>query len=490
MTRATIASGDYELLPHDAEAEKIVVGALLVDPDAMPRVQEVGLKHSDFHNQGYRWIVESAEALASRGEPIELISVSDELTAQSGLEGDRLAAIGGMPALASIMNNVGPLATVGYYAERIVRCSRRRRLIAAGAQISADAHMHDGELGDLYGNAISTLFGAIDDADDDAHLTGGREAVERYRKGQMARKERLARDPNALLKTYWPSVDHRLGDFQEGQLIIIAASTSVGKTMAMEQIAEANAMRGHKIIYYHLELSHQSMLDRCVARHSSVKVQELRQGENGPKVERALDEIAQWQQNIIYVHCPGWTADRIAADIIRYQARGLCDMAVVDYLQKIAIPDVRGDARNYAQLVGGKVEILKNAAERSAIPIVLGSQVNRDYKTNANKRPTLEGLRDSGEIAEKANVVMILHNPKAREERDDTDESELIELYIEKSTDGPLGKADLVHLKGKFLLGEAYNPIQGKAQPRPSAPRPMFADFADDDDDDVSPIPF
>ena len=487
MTRVRVLSSDMDLLPHDPEAERIVISGIIADPDALPRAHDAGLKPADFHNRQYRWIMEAAEELAKQGDPIEIASIGRVLERQQELDGNRLDLIGGTPEMAGLIARFSSFSSVGYYAEIVARDARRRQIIAAGGAIAADAQAHEGDLGELYSKAIKALFDAMGDSVDDAHLHGGPEAVRLYRDNQEARQKRLLLDPNALIKTHWPSVDRRLGDLQEGQLIVIGASTSVGKTMAMEQLAEVNASRGHRVVYYHLELSHASMLDRCVARESGVKVQDLRRGALTPQVERALDEIEKWQGNIIYVHCPGWTAERIAADIIRHNARGLCDLAIIDYMQKLSSPDMRGDSRNYAQVVGGRVEVLKNCAERLGIPIILGSQVNRDYKSNANRRPTLEGLRDSGEIAEKANIVLILHNPTPREERNDLDETEIIELYIEKSTDGPLGKVDLVHVKGRFLLGEA-----DKSEERPHAqsqPQSAFDRFAFDNGE-AEEIPF
>ena len=137
---------------------------------------------------------------------------------------------------------------------------------------------------------------------------------------------------------------------------------------------------------------------------------------------------------------------------MRLHAQGRCELAVIDYLQKVSLPDHR--SYSSAKLIGLQVEVLKNVAEQIGIPIVLGSQVSRFFKQTANKRPTMDDLRDSGEIEEKANVVLMLHNPIPREERKDYQRTEQIELHVEKNTDGPLGMAQLVHIKGRFLLGD------------------------------------
>lgn len=450
MSGGRIVAEQAHLLPNDPEAEAAVAGALLIDPDTIMRVQETGLRPEDFYTRKWGWVFEAAEDLALHGEPIDFISVAHKLENIKEVEGNRLELIGGEAALIHLIASTASAVHASYYSKLIIRDARKRQLIAAGAAISAKAHSFDGDLGELYDAVSKTLFESMERSDVDSHLYGGPEAMARYRQNQRDRAERLKMDPNALIKTHWPDVDRLIGDFQGGQLVIVAASTSVGKTMAMEQIAEANAKRGHVIAFYHLELSHQSMQDRCVARYSGIDTRRLREGWLTPDVERALDAIEPWYRNITLVQCPGWSAERIAADIARLHARGHCELAIVDYLQKIPTPIIRGG--NYAQGVGQNVETLKTMAQNLDIPLVLGSQVNREYNARGNRRPTISDLRDSGEIEEKSNIVLMLHNPVAREDRNEDDPTETIELYIEKSTDGPLGKVDLEHIKGRFLL--------------------------------------
>ncbi len=460
---ARISAQDAHLLPHDEEAERSVIGSLLIDPDAILRTEEAGLAATDFYDRRLGWIYQAAQALAMRREPIDAFTVARELEqAPDSADGNRLAVLGGDAALTALIVGTPSSVHAGYYAEIVRRDARRRQLIAAGAEVAATSHAHDGDLGELYDRVSQILFGAMERSDTDSHLYGGSNALGRYLDTQKVRQERLASNKDAMLKTYWTDVDRLIGEFQPGQLVIVGATTSVGKTMAMEQIAEANAKRGHAIAFYHLELSHQSMLDRCVARCSGVDTRRLREGYAGEEVVDALADINNWHSNITFIHCPGWTAERIAADIMRLHAQGRCELAVIDYLQKVALPDHR--SYSSAKLIGLQVETMKNVAEQIGIPIVLGSQVSRFFKQTANKRPTMDDLRDSGEIEEKANIVLMLHNPTPREDRRDYQRTEVIELHVEKNTDGPLGMTQLVHVKGRFLLGDMT------AEPEPERP--------------------
>jgi replicative DNA helicase len=234
-----------------------------------------------------------------------------------------------------------------------------------------------------------------------SHLYGSDDALVAYIAQQTRRRERLATNPDAMIKTGIPSLDNVLGDISPGTLHAIVARSSVGKTIYMEMVAEHNAKRGHRVAFYHLELPHEMMMDRLMARHAKVSVNELRRGYGGRELSEAMQLVRGWYRNLVYIHCPGWGAERIAADIQRLVAREECEVAIVDYLQKITLPS-GGSTRGLsgAMLYGLVAEFLKNVAEIAGIPVVIGSQVSRDYKTRVDQRPHMEDIRNSGEIEE------------------------------------------------------------------------------------------
>jgi replicative DNA helicase len=202
-------------------------------------------------------------------------------------------------------------------------------------------------------------------------------------------------------------------------------------------------------------LSTKFMLDRRICRHGAVPFKQLQWGYDGPEVGRALDAMRRWHQNIIYVHCPGWSAERVAADITRLHAKGECDLAVIDYLQKIPLPRIPG--LTTSMQIGQNAETLKNCAEVLGIPIVLPSQVNRSYKTRDNQRPTMADIRESGEIEDKANQILVLHRPDERDEgmpEDTFGHTERIEIHIEKNTGGSTGRVEVLHVLGRYLYAD------------------------------------
>jgi len=207
-------------------------------------------------------------------------------------------------------------------------------------------------------------------------------------------------------------------------------------------------MRGHKIAYYHLELTHTSMEDRMMARHSNIPLWELEmKGYAGIEVSRAIDSIRKWQHNLIYIHCPGWAVGRIVGDIMRLNARGECDLAIVDYLNKIPL-DVGN--RNEASAIGNVVEALKTTAENLEIPMVLACQLNREYKGKA--RPRMDDVKGSSDIEQRANQVVILHRAEERQPGNQHGKVEPIHVFVDKNTSGPTGKCIVNHRMGLYRL--------------------------------------
>lgn len=444
---ATIRERDHNLLPHDARVERQLAGALLIDPDAVVRAQEAGLTEADCYTPLLATIYGATVELARRREGIDLVTVEHQL-GEAGLD-----AAGGRDALLGLITETVTTVHAGTWAAVVRRLAQQRRLISAAGDIAAAAHRHDGPIEALYDDVSRTFFGVVDVTQPRSHLYGADEQLLVYLEHQQARHDRLEANPNAFVVTGLPDLDHLLTEIAPGILHVVAARPSVGKTVYMEQVAEANAMRGHKVAYYHLELSHQQMLDRRMARHAKIAVGELKRGYSGPDIARAFDAIASWQRNITLVHCPGWSAERISTDVTRLHAKGECDVAIVDYLQKLALPTARD--WNLSALYGQQAETLKTTAEVLGIPVVLGSQVSRAFKARADARPRMEDIRNSGEIEEKANQIIVLHRPA--DERPDGQPLvfgaiERLEAWVDKNTEGGTGMVCCQHVAGQFAI--------------------------------------
>lgn len=439
--------------PEADEAERAVVGSILIDPDAIFRAQQAGLTSKHFRTTYFGWVYEAAATCMLRGKPTDMTILGDELALQKEKAGSRLDILGGYGYLTSLINTTITSVYVVDYAELVIAAARKRDLLRANAKIAALVASHEGGVDDLMAKAAAIIMPIMANHSESSHLYGGDEAILQYLARQDRIAEQLKDDPNALIVTGYPDLDRLLGDIQPGFLHIVTARPGVGKTMYMEGVAECNAKRNKRVAFYHLELSHDFMQDRMFARYSTpIKtVNELRRGYRGDALDAAIDKIMPWYSNIVYIHCPGWSAERIASDIRRLNALGECDMAIVDYIQKISLPkSVAGE--NYAQLMGAVAEVLKNAAEDCAIPVVIGSQVARDYKKREDKKIHAEDMRDSGVYEEKANQVIVLNRSQERDTTNSLQTTERIEACIEKNNGGACGASNMVHIMGRYLL--------------------------------------
>lgn len=458
---AKIAKDQLHMLPHNAEAEEALIGSILLDPDALLRAREVDLQPGDFYLHKMGLLYQAALDLADRFEPVDPLGIADLLDNRQNGQGSQLDAIGGQSELTRLLSDTPSSIYARHYAEIIKRDSRRRAVIGAAAEIAARAQEHDGDLAELYDAISGLLFEAMDRPEAESHLYGTDETLMAYLARQQERADRFENDPQALPRTWWPNLDALINYLRPGQIHLVTAITSVGKTIYLEQIAEANAMRRHRVVYYHLELTHEGMEDRRMARHSGVPLSKIEvEGYSGPEVGKAIDSIKGWHKNLVYVHCPGWTAERIAADIMRLHARGECDLPIVDYLNKIPVQLRAG--KNEASAIGDNVETLKNTVERLHVPLVMAAQVNRQYK--GNRRPHFDDVKGSSDIEQKVNQIVVLHRGAERKSGDHFNEQEPMHVFVDKNTSGATGEVTLWHRLGRFRF-ECRAPLSTEGVP-------------------------
>lgn len=436
-----------EQQPNSREAEEALLGSILIDPDAILRVTAQGLLPAHFYRPGNQVIYRAMLTLFQRGEAIDHVTLASALEQVRHGQGTALAFIGGASELTRLIGETVTSVHAEHYARVVQDLAFRRGLIDAAREISALAYEHEGTRDQLQEQAAERFAEAVAVTDERSHLYGTDDALVDYLVTQGDRQERLEQDPHALVLTPWQELNAMLVDVDAGIVHVVAARPGVGKTIYLENVAEYNAMRGKAIAFYHLELSHQIMLDRRMCRWSGVPYEKLRAGYSGREVIDALDKIRVWQRNVTYVHCPGWSAERIMADVARMQAEGRADVVVIDYLQKIPQPDMRN--RNEASVIGKLVSCIKDGAERLGVPVFLGCQVTRDLKSRgANGRPTKDDLFGSGLIEAYTNQIVILHEPD--QESKFPSRYETRELYVDKNSQGRKGKVLLQHVEGQF----------------------------------------
>ena len=439
-------------LPNDQLAERATLGSLLIDNSAITEVLSLGLQPGDFYMGLHGDVFAVMCELTAQRRAVDFVTLCSALENKKNGKGQScLEAIGGPANLTRLLTDTPTSVNARHYAEIVRDFAYRRRLIAAAAELARVSYEHEGTRDVLQRN-LSKIFGdAVGIAEKGSHLYGDDLLVD-YLVNQTARQERLAKDPNHLITTPWPELNRALIELEPGALHVVAAPTGVGKSIYMECVAEHNARHGKTVAFYHLELSHQTMLDRRMARHSGIQIWQLRQGYDGKELHRATEFLSTWQQRMTYIHCPGWSAYRIAADLHGLHARGMADVAIVDYLGKLAMPPLGG--RTEASAIGdSRMEPLKTCAEQLGIPIVTGSQLNRARQARRDKRAVLDDLRNSGEIAEKANQVVVIHQVESPYSKGQLDHQKPIEIefQVEKNSQGLVGVViPMLSIPGEF----------------------------------------
>jgi replicative DNA helicase len=252
----------------------------------------------------------------------------------------------------------------------------------------------------------------------------------------------------------WPSWNRLLDPLGAGMLGAIAGGDGMGKTVYGEMIAEHWAKKGNRVVFVHFELNHETMMDRRYARHTNLTARQLKEELSETQraaVRMASDSLAVWGGNIRYQHAPGWTMQRVVAQLgDMYQAVGF-DAVVVDYLEKATASrrQVQLFGNNLYQREADNVELLKDFAEMRAVPIVMLSQLNKQGKNASFADLGRTDMRGAGEKSERANMVVLLH----RERVGNGLYSPMVSVRVEKQTMGVMGVMEQV-LKGEYFRVE------------------------------------
>ena len=245
-------------------------------------------------------------------------------------------------------------------------------------------------------------------------------------------------DEERLLLTWpWETWTRYLDPLEPGMLALIAAADGAGKTLTAECIAEHWAKQGRNVVFLHFELNRAIMLDRRMVRHSGIPRRTLRLGKLAPfEIEehrRADERLKAWRGGITYVHTPGWTVERALVEVRNLIEENLCDVFVVDYLEKAgaAPSQVKLFGTNVFVREAHDVEQIKSFSEQQEVPVLLLAQLNKIGKGQSFATLDRTAVRGAGEKTEKANVVILLHR--------ESTEVETVQVRIDKNTIGPTG---------------------------------------------------
>ena len=412
--------------PHSEEAEKSVLGACLIDKDAVISVVEF-LRPEHFYDENHGRIFEAIISLYEDRAPIDIVTLSEKLKKQKSVK-----KIGGAAYLSELASSVPTAANIEHYGRIIKDDYTKRMLISASARVSEQAFDESTEADEVLDRAEQEVF-----ALSQAHLKQVFIPVKDALAESFDRLDELHKKASGLrgVPTGFKDLDNMLAGFQASNMIVLAARPGLGKTAFVLNVARQVAVEEKTTVgFFSLEMSKEELVDRLLIRQAEIDAWKLKTGkleeEDFTRLSEAMGILAE---------APLFIDDTPAASILemRTKARRLqvehgLDLIVVDYLQL-----VRGRQReNRVQEVSEISMGLKNLARELKIPVLAVSQLSRAVEVRGGARPRLADLRESGSIEQDADVVAFLY-------REDDENPENVTLEIAKHRNGPTGNFKL-----------------------------------------------
>jgi replicative DNA helicase len=425
--------------PHNLEAETSVLGAILLEERALDGVLiDVRLRPEDFYRERHRLIFRAMVHLREKAEPepVDALTVSEELTRSGELD-----AAGGTAYVHSLPSMVPAIGNVRHYARIVKDHSLLRSLLGTTREIQEKVFGVPGEPRELVEQAEAALFRIAHD-----DRTGELRRIEDVLHDELDKLERVSREGLEVTGTSsgFKDLDDLTGGFQPGNLIVIAARPSMGKSALATNIAENAAVDYDKpVALFSLEMSETELAQRFIASQAKLNGDDLRKGrvraDRWPKVVKATEKLARAPLYIDDSSDIGIL--EIRAKARRLHGRHELGLVIVDYLQLMR-PDHVSDSR--VEQIGQISRGLKILARELHIPVIAVSQLSRAVEARPDKRPLLSDLRESGQIEQDADLVVFIYRDEYyNRESEHPGEAELI---VAKHRNGPVGKVDLTFL--------------------------------------------
>lgn len=436
---ATIA----DILPHNHEAERAVIGSILIDPDAFFLVDTI-IKPADFYSEAHGKIYRAISDLYASKVAIDVLTVIETLR-KRGLEGCHGQDID--TYVIEMLNVVPTAINAPDYARIIESNALRRRLILAGREISALGVAGDNPA-KLVEQSEKALF-KVTQQMATVNVVTNREAMSSLIDVTQARINSGDHDPG--VKVGLIDVDKILGGMKPGDLIILAARPGMGKSMLEGQIAVNCARQHGPVARFNLEMGNQSLAQRMVSADSGIPFKQIERAQmNAEEMRRFHESVGRLSLLPIFTDdSAGLTMSQLTAKARRLHAEHGLKLVTLDYLQLMAVDNSYG---NRTQDVGQISRGLKRLAKELGVPVLALAQLSRSCEARGDKRPLLSDLRDSGEIEQDADVVMFIYrddyyNP------DTSDTPNAAEVNIAKHRNGETGMAMLYMHKQVMRFG-------------------------------------
>jgi replicative DNA helicase len=431
--------------PHDLDAERAVIGAMLVSETAVAAVAE-RLDAEDFYSEVHRIIYGAMMRLYSRGDPIDQLTLTNELRSVNEFE-----RIGGRPYVFQIVESVPTAANAGRYADIVRGKALLRAVIDVGSRITEDAFREPENVSEALDSAEQLIYG-VSNKTLREHLA----PIKDLAPGTLEMIQRLYEQEGEVtgVETGFEDLDRLTTGFHKSDLVILAARPAMGKTaMALNAIWHASGEKKMPVAIFSLEMSKEQLVQRLISQTTRIPAQALRSGnvkaEDWPKLVRGVAEVAR---------APIWIDDTAGVTLmeIRAKVRRLASqlnaagesplsLVVVDYLQLMIGGDARNRQENRQQEIAEISRGLKVLARDLDVPVLAIAQLSRAVEARHDKRPLLSDLRDSGAIEQDADMVMFLYRDEYY--NSESDDKGIAEVIVGKHRNGPTGKVQLAWLE-------------------------------------------
>ena len=435
---AESVAAPVRMLPHNLEAERSVLGAILIDNDTF-NVAAAVVTPQSFFRDAHRRIFARMVDLSERSQPIDLVTLNEELERAGDLE-----EVGGPAYIASLLDGVPRSTNVEYYAQIVKEKATLRALIFSANKILSNAYEADQEADLILDEAESAIFSVAED-----RIKSGFVPMRELVKESFPKIEKLFEHKTYItgVPTGFDDLARKTRGLQPGDLVIVAARPSMGKTSLVLNICQHVATRGGVAGFFSLEMSKEQLFMRMLASEAKIDTYRLLSGQIGQReygqITHALETLSEAQ--LFIDDTAGIGVLEMRAKARRLQAEHGLQLLAIDYVQLMT---GRGRFENRTLELASISRSLKGLAKELRVPIVLLSQLSRAPEARSDKRPQLSDLRESGALEQDADVVVLIFREEMYKVGDEPSESDgVAELIVAKQRNGPTGSIKLAFLR-------------------------------------------
>jgi len=423
--------------PQNLEAELAVIGAMMLDREAVVTATEL-LKPEDFYHDSHRLVFETMSELSEKAEPIDLVTVAEAMRVSGALE-----KVGGVAFIASIANSLPTAANIEHYAKIVAEKSLLRQLVKASSRITSLGYEGGQEASSLLDEAERMILEISQ-----RQARGGFTSIRSILMETFDKIDHLYRNKGNLtgVPTFFTDLDRLTSGWQPSDLIIIAARPSMGKTALVLNMAQNAAVRQKvPVALFSLEMSKEQLVQRMLCSEAMVDQQRVRTGNlldaDWPQLALAVGPLSE--APIFIDDTVGISVGELRAKARRLKAEQGLGMIVIDYLQ-LMTGSKRTESRQ--QEVAQISRALKGVARELSVPVIALSQLNRGVEQRQDKKPIMSDLLESGAIEADADLVAFIYRDEYYN-KEESAKKGIAEIIIAKHRNGPVGSVELGFLK-------------------------------------------